>query len=218
METVKRKCQVILLETKKKSSIWSNKGRRLYYNQANFNDVDDEIRYHLYILSSDEIKEGDWYIDDTNTIRQSITSDKEYWSVRKDYKKIIASTNTSLSGIFVEKELEDGQNFLDKIKLPQPSQSFIEKYISEYNKGNIITDIMVEYEEYATETTYTLGIDSSIPLFRPKISKDNTITISRVEVNYKGFVEELWEREQLELPIDRTLLIKLSNKYNTPIL
>jgi hypothetical protein len=45
-----------------------------------------------YILgvSDEEIKEGDLYLDDIHTIRKSITSVKEYWEARKDYKKIIA--------------------------------------------------------------------------------------------------------------------------------
>ena len=43
-----KKAQVIMLPTENKSSIWSHKGRRLYYNQNNPNDVDDEIRYNSY--------------------------------------------------------------------------------------------------------------------------------------------------------------------------
>lgn len=99
---------------------------------------------HLYFTSDEEIKEGDWYIDDCNGIRQSVTSDKEYWEVRKDYKKIIACTNNSL------KFGEDVPGIITFKSLPQPSQQFIEKYIEEYNKGNIITEVLVEVEEYAT--------------------------------------------------------------------
>lgn len=52
---------------------------------------------HIYITSSDEeIKEGDWYIDDSNMVRKSIISDKEYWSTRQDYKKVILTTNDLL--------------------------------------------------------------------------------------------------------------------------
>jgi hypothetical protein len=51
---------------------------------------------HLYITSDEVIKEGDWYIDDANQIRKSITSDKQYWAVRQDYKKIILTTDKKL--------------------------------------------------------------------------------------------------------------------------
>jgi hypothetical protein len=47
---------------------------------------------HYIIVDDSEIKEGDWYIDDTKSIRQSITSDQSYWSKRKEYKKITHST------------------------------------------------------------------------------------------------------------------------------
>lgn len=47
---------------------------------------------HYIIVDDSEIREGDWYIDDTKSIRQSITSDQSYWSKRKEYKKITHST------------------------------------------------------------------------------------------------------------------------------
>ena len=46
-------------------------------------------------------------------------------------EKIIATTDISL---------------VKEYNLPEPSQSFIQKYIEEYNRGNIITDVLVEYE------------------------------------------------------------------------
>lgn len=63
----------------------------------------DAEGYDVYITSDEEIeddnwfiKEGDWYIDDANQVRKSIISDKKYWSVRKDYKKIILTTDQDL--------------------------------------------------------------------------------------------------------------------------
>ena len=47
---------------------------------------------HYIVVDDSEIKEGDWYIDDANNIRRSITSDKDYCVSRKDYKKITRST------------------------------------------------------------------------------------------------------------------------------
>ena len=159
-----KKAQVIMLPTENKSSIWSHKGRRLYYNQNNPNDVDDEIRYNIYIISDDEIKEGDYFLAD-NRLSQSSNSGKPNWIVCKctqvkntwkycneipneghngDWsKKIIATTDTSIK-IFAGK----GDICDLYYNLPQPSQQFIEKYIEEYNKGEIIESIMVEYEEF----------------------------------------------------------------------
>lgn len=52
---------------------------------------------HIYLTTDDVIEAGDWYIDDCNLVRQAITSDKDYWAVRKEYKKVISSTDPSLS-------------------------------------------------------------------------------------------------------------------------
>ena len=49
-----------------------------------------ETSDYILAVSDEEIKEGDLYLDDIHTIRKSITSVKEYWEGRKDYKKIIA--------------------------------------------------------------------------------------------------------------------------------
>ena len=77
---------------------------------------------HLYIISDDEIKEGDWYCSPMGIISRYNGIEK----LPSNWRKIIATTEES-SG------------------LPQPSKQFIEKYIEEYNKGNIITDVLVEY-------------------------------------------------------------------------
>ena len=45
---------------------------------------------YILAICDEEIKESDLYLDDIHTIRKSITSVKEYWEARKDYKKIIA--------------------------------------------------------------------------------------------------------------------------------
>lgn len=46
------------------------------------------------LCSEDEVKNmNEWYIDDANELRCSITDDKDYWSRRTDYKKVIAHTN-----------------------------------------------------------------------------------------------------------------------------
>ena len=141
------------------------------------------IPQHLYIVSNEEIKEGDWYIDDTNTIRQSITSDKDYWAVRQDYKKIITTTNTFLYALITQDKPFD--------ELPQPSDSFIKKYIEEYNKGNIITNVLVEYRK----AIYEDWIKTAEPVKDSvKVDSNNCITIKKVE-------PELYTREEVEILI-----------------
>jgi hypothetical protein len=51
---------------------------------------------NIYITSDDEIKMDDWYLDDTNSVRQAITECESYWTHRKKYQKIILTTDQDL--------------------------------------------------------------------------------------------------------------------------
>lgn len=91
------------------------------------------INQFLYMVSDNEINIGDWYIDDSNTVRQSITSDKDYWAVRKDYKKIEATSDSSLGLEEVGKagySVDEFYPILNKI-----TKEFIKSYVKA--KGNI---------------------------------------------------------------------------------
>ena len=97
---------------------------------------EDYIGHHLYIISDDEIKEGDWFVNIRkntihlcNGVNNNICSGQNHGEYHGKFecKKIISTTDKSL-------------------ELPQPPQQFIEEYIEEYNQENIITDVLVEYE------------------------------------------------------------------------
>ena len=183
-----------------------------YYTEASF------ICNHLYITSDDEIKKGDWvfskhygigkvtsnnhanYKGDFPLLVEFLNkpnhfvpynTDGSYTSDRKkiylqDCKKIIATTDISLT----VKAEQAGENAWFN-PLPQPSQSFIQKYVDEYNKGNIITDVMVKYEKYLIVTQDDL-LDSqnkAPSVMLPKLSKDNTITIKKVK--------DSWSRDEV---------------------
>jgi len=54
-----------------------------------------EIKFKIietpeYTLAVSDKKIENYYLDDVGTVRKGVTWDKEYWSVREDYKKIIA--------------------------------------------------------------------------------------------------------------------------------
>ena len=145
MENLKRKCQVVMLATENKTnSLKGYKDASLLFpfreNYAANNPlIEKELcHYHLYILSDEEIKEGDWCIETNinspNYNKPFIAHNEENYinSVRacnnyQSVKKIIASTDKSLN-------------------LPEPSPSFIQKYIEEWNKGNRISEVNVLYE------------------------------------------------------------------------
>lgn len=153
---------------------------------------------HLYILSDEEIKAG--YLamnmyNNTNTIfkitkvladgyeGQKLNEPNIFYGLSKTLKKIIATTDSSLK-VFIDKAY---MNFGETECLPQPSQSFIEKYVEKYNKGEQITEVMVEYENEQFDTSIFGGKSEKLdlPILKLKVNpKDNTITIKPVKENW----------------------------------
>ena len=188
----KRKCQVHLIKTKGIGHLFTYKNKltlsRLFIDAQN-----STTKYkHLYMTYDDVIKEGDWYIDDTNTVRKAITSNITYWESRKDYKKIIATTDTSL---LVSRDNSHKNSIwkLDGALLPQPSQQFIEKYIEAWNSGNPIKYVDVLY----TQVTNLSGsvdcgdIDDDYDWTEEvlKVDSHNCITITKIK--------DSWTREEV---------------------
>ena len=169
--------------------------------------------WNLYIISDDEIKEGDWVVYKNKMIYQnsygeigSVIGDEDF--IRKYCKKIIATTDESLN-------------------LPQPSDSFIKKYVEGYNKGNVITDVLVEYNIYDDQCDgLSCGICNCNHTTEKLISelkinpKDNTITIKKVKDSYtreehisniKKFSLELGSKIHCFLKEDGTLSISIQD-------
>lgn len=91
---------VVLLPTKERSNIGINKNTgKIYY----FDPVVAHEAHYLYILSNEEIKEGDWFIDFSDNEKGNIhlCRSKPAPSLNNgDCKKIIATTDKSLNGDF----------------------------------------------------------------------------------------------------------------------
>jgi len=131
--------------------------------------------FHLYILSDDELKKGDWKICLNDNVISKYLSKKSIESDTKckDCKKIITTTNKSLIALFGQSEEGYGKM---KEGLPQIPQSFIEYYVSEYNKGNIITEVMICYDHFKTAGE---GIVTRLQVNQ----LDNTINIKPIKIN-----------------------------------
>ena len=146
---------------------------------------------------------------------------KYYLKTETGYREMLATTDESL-----EPRNLYGNSGLFKTKLPQPSQQFIEEFVEEYNKGNIITDVMVEYVNYPTpqkdgfSTKYSDNIiltgswASRLKQWEVlnntlKISpKGNTITIKKVKDSYT--------REEVEDLCRKAFLLYKSDNYGYP--
>lgn len=182
-----KKTKVVMLTTNEKASSLSvlNSGK-LNYGAEAMSSINTKLQ-HLYFLSDEEIKEGDWCVDKHKVVFKQETD--KIFSEFTGSKKIIATTDKSL--MWHDKTpIGENVNGLWKI-LPQPSQSFIEKFVEEYNKGNVITEVMVEYE-YSYRKNDD-GEDIGFPVHEPLVlkinPKDNTITIRKIK--------DSWSREEV---------------------
>ena len=202
MEQFKR-AQVIMLPTNNESlnsvcCIRSDKPFLMSEQNSPFKAkiYDTKDLYHtyfnLYIISDDEIKEGDWYLNSLNTytIHQHFKNEKlPTYGVRK----IIASDNKSLTNYSVKSNPNSGETtYVEAI--PQPSQQFIERFIESYNAGQVITDVLVEYMKGITIVDELQWENNQLYL---KINpKDNTITIKKLK--------DSWNREEItKILLDR---------------
>lgn len=158
-------------------------GKKICQNTINFKCQ------HLYVLSNEEIRVGDWCISDLAGAKPFICTNLLY-AETYNCKKIIATTDTSLSPKLHIGEIVDEsypKEFRSSI-LPQPSQSFIQTYIEEYNKRNIITEVLVEYElssSFADIEILNKDFETKLKI-NPE---DNTITIKKVK--------DSWNKEEI---------------------
>jgi len=151
-----KRAQVVMLPTQ-------NSNRLLYLST----DVSPNLlsnwrgeAQELYITSDDEVQKGDWCLvelfkitGESNGLKlEQCESIDDVWVNNSDIitarhikncKKVIATTDPKLT--------EDKRTYISGLMdkpniLLQPSQQFIEKYIESYNKGVVLSDVLVEYE------------------------------------------------------------------------
>jgi hypothetical protein len=141
---------------------------------------------HLYIVDDSEIKEGDWFLYKEKIIFHHDGS----MHTSSHCKKIIATTDK-----LTYKYNELGNELKVDYFLPQPSQQFIDKYIEQYNKGNIITDVMVEYEHYCKDIScgknscYLTNKCENLSI-KLKVDSNNCITITKCKPTLKELCKQ----------------------------
>ncbi len=201
MSTLKKKVQVVLLPTEGATNIFLSKGELQYtstaaeyrkQNLVKMRNSEGSPGRHLYFIVNEEIKEPCYAYSKNSNKVEWLTEIQVKWLRKESWLKVIATTNTELK-IEVPDSLKQYSQFQDK-QLPKPSNSFISKYISEYNKGNIIKEEMVDYEitpmgdvviEYGAKKEGVMSL---------KIDKNNCITITRIK--------DSWSREELQKLFD----------------
>lgn len=177
---IKKKCSITMLPTEKarKIGLYSN-SNELVLTHDKLASI--PVYQELYILSDEEIKPSEWYVN-TNVL---FKADDKFDSgnnpnVNKNNKRVLATTDNSLT---IEGYDSSDESANVKIKLPQPSPQFVETYIKSFNKGNIISEVMVEYECYGFVTK------THEDLFRVKTDSNNFISITKIKNS--------WSREEV---------------------
>lgn len=122
-----KKAKVIMVPTEKKSQIYFNDDVSLSYYKVPQSKVTKGI--HLYMVSEDEIKEGDWYIHNQKPDGLRILQHK-IGHLPMDSKKIIATTDKYL---YPKCDGKCANNECVCL-FPQIPESFIQAYIKAYNE------------------------------------------------------------------------------------
>lgn len=164
-----QKCEVVMLDTNDKTApiLSYLNDKSLQYFPNTYWSNGDLSKRHLYFLSNEEIKEGDWCINsyDNRTWKyEPSPCPLPYWGNKDTLTKIIATTNTSL-------------------RLPQPSKEFIQAFITAYNEYEPITKVLVEMEGIESSREFT-------PItYQLKLNSSNEITIKKIK--------DSWTRKEM---------------------
>ena len=202
-----QEAQVVMLPTKNASRLHRNGAGYFYYKDHPTLSLMTEAQ-HLYFLSDEEIKKGDCKLCLNDNFISQYQSNKSIESdtICKDCKKIIATTDSDLE-IY---KLFSNKVSADFSYLPRPSNSFIEKFVNEWNKGNKTDKLLVriEMERY--------NVNVAVDGFRWKltVAPDNTITIKPLVV--KGKVYTTDQVEQLLNDYGKDMIIACQLKKEIP--
>jgi hypothetical protein len=116
------------------------------------------------------------------------------------FSSIIATTDSILK-LYESEILAKASGFsltTNDIKLPSIPQSFIEYYVKEYNKGNVVKEVGVEYSGCDCEGKYVPDhrIQDGCGL-KLKLNLDNTINIKPIK--------DSWTREEILKIVNKAL-------------
>ena len=209
-----KECEIIMLATEKaqlNALCLTASSKLILLDGKDWETVNNVAGFrpqHLYILSSEEIKEGEYYYD----VRRNNIGKRESHSGSLNnynyYKKIIATTDESLE-IACKVECHDcngkgeqimpykdngevcsrcsGTGLEDNEKpFLRPSDDFLKAFVKAQGK---IDKVLVEYVDWC-DYDNEIGLDK--PDLRLKVAPDNTITIKPIQEEKVS-----WNKEEI---------------------
>jgi len=202
---MKRTHKIIMLPTDK-SNLYTDCNGNLQITSKEWSqgDLSGCTMQHLYILSDDEIKEGDWCYNPNND--GSVVRYTKYFRIT--VFKIIATTDPKLNN-YIENDKGEG---VDEI-FPQIPQSLIEYYAKhqpeevELEYVKVDNDTSATIQGHAPEWVEELKLqDNEVVWVKPEYSH-NTRQMNTQEIEDK-FDVKLYTREEVE-----QLLFNLAEHY-----
>jgi hypothetical protein len=180
---ISKTMQVVMLPTKKASNIsLGNSGKGFIYHTHTKPEYTNRIYQYLYIVSNNEIKEGDWVVlgNKSGIQKMNHLDMVDYLSSDSlDTKKIEATTDILI--------IKQGNENQVTIIVPQIPQSFIEAYVKAEGK---ITEVDVEMEEIISKS---MNKEQFPDIIRIKTRHDNTIIIHQSKTYTRDEVIALME-------------------------
>ena len=160
----------------------SKEGKLIRYRDAKIENDKFCCKYHLYIVSDDKIDIGDFYIDSLGSVCKCGMDQPIHWKDLKVSKNIVASTDTLEKTVFVL-----GMKSIKKVKIPAIPNDFIDIFVNNYNKGNIIEEVDINFlEEPTTDGDYERYTE--IEITNPKFNISKPLKIIRDETEMKNLL------------------------------
>lgn len=147
----------------------------------------------IYVVSDETIMEGDYIA--YPTLKNWVPVQYLGGDLTGNERKIIVTNDNSLE--IVRYEFDDEPSVYG---LPRPTLLFLQYFQTEYNKGNIIEDVLVEFE-----------VDEI-----NEMSSGNTPSDTWVKVDptsgtaYISIKKDVWNREEIIEDIERAMIEGLS--------
>lgn len=175
--------QVVLVATNQ-SKLFIFKNNQLYWDSIGERTTQlNQSPQHIYLLSEEKIEVGDWVYSIRDRWIKQCVNPMPVFEQALNCKKIIASTDKSLSIDIIPTGFKSGVGALSHKQtkpLLQIPQSFIKYFITEFNKGNVIDKVNVEY----------INLEPNEQELILSINQSN-------EINIKP-IKEFWSREEVE--------------------
>ena len=196
METKRKRVEIVMIPTDNSSNILTTKKGTLAWFKDKFKPDENYTGQHLYFISDEPIKKGDWMTNGKEIYYNEVQLDGyvNIW-------KIIATTDKSLSHI---------ENSIQHINsVARPSEAFLRKYC----KAGGISTVDVEYGAIPTQSDNPFTNPKGLHDFEGaewglKTNSHNEITIHPIKNSWTE--NELFESMQYYLEYVQ------KNSYITP--